>query len=456
MSLVFNLLVLVISIQFIQIYTLVLPIISDDYVDRAFFPDEIYNNNRYDKFKTDLVHAAKMFARRFFPLLKLNVNFDKNPILIKFNQTALLINETNQYFDVDREIPVVIKPSNLLSTSSCHSERRTRSKHAAYRKFDFKFSLKEGGDSQVYVVERFHQNFVLKVYTRASKFILQLNALLAYGTFFNTLRLLEITESTTKSHFKFYERERFIDGQGSYCLLMDDIRGRNLSVIRKNSRSSFFLHPNDKDVFKKSIRFIILVLKQLQVLHFTFNHFAIMEEKLLQPLTYTTYHGQVSESNIIVTPLSDYGNEFPHLIDFGHKIVQMMNTPYDVFLLIYNRHLLKDRLPTSKRVLGRWTVHKNQLMSSPQIVDLCTFWIMIIREVVGPLEKSKSEMGICYYMIHLIRNPMYYDRVKRALYDKMSKTIHWPILGQLAQILRNVQTYESLWLRIHKLFSMDT
>ncbi|KAI3381872.1 hypothetical protein SNEBB_007211, partial [Seison nebaliae] len=152
-------------------------------------------------------------------------------------------------------------------------------------------------------------SMVMKTYVFYGDLVMQLNAQYALNRLIPSFKLFGLLNSFDASELELMETGYMYDHRGAFCMMTDYVDGQE---IGKNGMEGNLRNLNNNN----KIRFIILLLRQLQVLHFSYNHYAILPRTpSFTDYTFTLYHGDLHSGNLIITPNGD-----PKLIDIGGPI----------------------------------------------------------------------------------------------------------------------------------------
>ncbi|KAI3387286.1 hypothetical protein SNEBB_009432, partial [Seison nebaliae] len=260
---------------------------------------------------------------------------------------------------------------------------RARKKYHNYHKSDL---LGEGAQGIVYKIvnpEGRPPKAVMKTYHYNGDFIMQLNAQYALNRLIPSFQLLGVLRGVDESKTAMLDQSYMYEVLGTYCLMTEFISGIQTSDI---SLSKDILNWRDKN----KIRFIILLLRQLQVLHFSYNHYEIFPQTpSFTDYTFTLYHGDLHTDNLIVTR-----NGHPRLIDIGAPIWKVLRDYGMVMLMQYNYHLSEDIGIEDKK---RYMVHRKLLMNHLQANDFCKVLIIIL-EMISDMDLGYQVREICKEM----------------------------------------------------------
>ncbi|KAI3380295.1 hypothetical protein SNEBB_008300 [Seison nebaliae] len=161
----------------------------------------------------------------------------------------------------------------------------------------------------------------------------------------------------------------------------------NFSIIQRLKQRCVFADYIDgasnsiRDVFPRISRspkhmliYIILLLKQLQAVHFTINHYKYTTENILLK-NIANAHGDLHSKNILATKIRLTNNEevdVPILIDYGLSSYHYYSSFSDVISDIYNNYLRDER-----HIINENVISANRLYNLWQNVDFCELFVFI-------------------------------------------------------------------------------
>ncbi|KAI3379562.1 hypothetical protein SNEBB_009551 [Seison nebaliae] len=371
--------------------------------------------------------------------------------LIQTKSARNLVRETFNLMQV-KQLPIVIEPKNLEAQHNCYANSRYPP-NAHYAQYHINKRLGIGAQGEVYLLDKNGVFLALKIYTSANSFIMQLNGLLAYGNIFSTLRPFHISQGprTAPRRRSFHQkntRMNIVYTHGPYCIAMSYVKGRTLksTPINLKDRPAWQSHH-----LKICIKFILSAFRQLQVLHFSFNHYGMfINNDLLGKYSYTMFHGDLHMENILVTNETEYGTNYPHLVDIGFEVFSLLSKDTDVFIHLYNRKLFADSFPEHKRKSHSLIVHRNQMLNQLQILDLCQFWVIMIQQFFTYMENPRE---VCRQMQKALSLAENRPKIKSSHYKHFHRSILWPLFSRMIFISDNIQTYSQSWLPIYQLLS---
>ncbi|KAI3385254.1 hypothetical protein SNEBB_001747 [Seison nebaliae] len=353
----------------------------------------------------------------------------------------------------DETIPIVINPGNLVVETRCNKADMSNL-NGKFDDYVFKKVLGQGVQGIVIQIRKGYEHLALKYFSKTTDYIMQLNSMLAYGEYFTHFQVKGVAQGELKlrrtyEKFSTPETTTYIDLNGHYCMTMNIVEGRQLV----NQPVSLNLIPSwKKEHIKKALRFIILSLRQLQILHFTFNRYGIFfNYNILRNYTFTLFHGDIHGGNILMVAHPVYGRNYPQFIDIGFALNFLLHKETDVYTLLYNRFLLRTSLIRSERAKNIYVVHKNQLLNSLQVMDLCMFWIVMINNLLKRFTAKETNMRACFIIQEYVAVHAQRKTFLNNLYILFNRNILWPVFREMALFSSNIQSYEGTWGKLYQL-----
>ncbi|KAI3380668.1 hypothetical protein SNEBB_008083 [Seison nebaliae] len=291
---------------------------------------------------------------------------------------------------------------------------------------------------------RLGNKLAFKGFDNLADFLVQINAALALTEFDSPYKVVGMMKGYGK---KMPENSLQIHAEnrmGPFCLILSYVEGRTmLDMIRKNE---FPPAEDSEEIQKRYIGMIVNILRELQMLHFTFNRYAMYENiKVFGANSFTNGHGDLQIGNILV---SKQGNlEIPHLIDAGYSFTFLLHDPNEILTQVFNNYLLDGTLPIKTR--QQHVVHRNQLLNSAQNYDFCTLMGLIYMTFLAEEFKHTFPAKLCLDIFkwsrdhgNPVRNLEFVDWVKD------NSELFKPIIFLLAGFARPFLTYADTWLKI--------
>ncbi|KAI3379584.1 hypothetical protein SNEBB_001651 [Seison nebaliae] len=288
-----------------------------------------------------------------------------------------LVKQTNQYLN-DNEPALYSYPQPMRINGECSRFLTTlislKRNLVKYRNSSYIEDIwPDNNKSPRYLFGTRNELFSLKLFNRASLFSIEANIYYAITVHATekvprtTLLYLEKENSHIKYHLTPIQQNVFLleDG-GTHCLSLSHQPGDTLRDMDKNN---LFYSDN---YLRESVRLIILILKQLQLVHFSLNHFPLeYNRNILQQNQFALGHGQLSTDNIIMVKLRQ-DKYYPLLINYGFNVRSILPRQQDVFVHFYNNALNKD-------ITRPLIMHKKRRFLPYQNYDFCGVLIIILQ-----------------------------------------------------------------------------
>ncbi|KAI3383948.1 hypothetical protein SNEBB_006857 [Seison nebaliae] len=347
-----------------------------------------------------------------------------------------MIEMTDKYLD-PHAIHAVYEAHNIKKHAFCTTEESNRVRYHNYHKA---IVLGKGVQGTVYKIvnrEGRPPEAVMKTYDYHGDFIMQVNAQYALNRLIPSFQLLGVLRGVDKSKTRMRNDGYMYEVVGTSCMMTEYIRGviiGGTSLLTKQN--------------KNKISFLILLLRQLQALHFSYNHYAIFPRTpSFTNYTFTLYHGDLHSHNLIVTENGD-----PRLIDIGAPIWKVLKDYGMVMLMQYNYYLSKDIRIEDKK---RYMVHQNSLMNHQQANDFCKV-LLIILEMISDMKLGRGLREICREMgAFFLRKDKLMDIPRRPLerlYQYYSHSPLWPFIPIVLRLSQPFREYRDSWAFFYKYF----
>ncbi|KAI3379662.1 hypothetical protein SNEBB_001459 [Seison nebaliae] len=324
--------------------------------------------------------------------------------------------------------------------------------------------ISSGGQGSTFLIKQQRKRTIYKTMSEVTSFIIELNALKAYEYhplgFWHNFRVISYSKKKlngqTETKSISYTSNFTIDYQypiGQFCLEMTYVNGVELY---KDDDYIFRLHSNIKEFYI----FVILLLKQIQAIHFTLNEHKITDFRLHQRASYANSHDDIHCRNILVTKNSNsnkskilFDMKIPILIDPGISSSFLYTTTYDIIGGFYNFYLRKESDIKQLNI-----IRKGRLLTSGQGIDFCTLGYLFANAVTGDIKQSRPKnikqclklKKLLGYKEHTTTN---YGRTTphiNLMNDKELKKI-LPLLELMFSSMLQFQTF-NVWLGIVKFF----
>ncbi|KAI3382167.1 hypothetical protein SNEBB_005205 [Seison nebaliae] len=251
----------------------------------------------------------------------------------------------------------------------------------------------------------------------------------------------------------------YIFPKGHYCIHSSFIKGKELKHLVK--------FVENVENLKYYYAFIILLLKQLQAIHFTLNQKDIIEQTMYRANMLTFSHQDIHIRNIMMVEhrfsntLANYTSKYniPILIDYGFSPASLYTDYYDYKVGLYN-HL--QRMENHIQLPN--VIRKDRIFSIGQNTDFCTLGFLIANIFTKTLTKSKPPVnGICqkarrmmpyvYESIQKMREPKRIISFLPFMEDRRTFLVA-PLLELLFSANIRYQTYQT-WINIVKFFDPE-
>ncbi|KAI3384528.1 hypothetical protein SNEBB_003596 [Seison nebaliae] len=253
---------------------------------------------------------------------------------------------------------------------------------AKYHGYKYLKLLGAGAQGEVTLMGNGTHLLALKRLIKLDNFLIQINALAASTRNNGPLKLLGTMEGFNHMDDEVfsYESQHVNSRNGRFCYAMTYIRGKELKQIDNlkelGSGKTIFSYRR----LKINYKLIILILRQLQRLHFSFNEYPLQTESpIYGAYSFTMSHGDLHRSNIIVQKQLD-NTYVPILVDVGFNIYYGYYDHNEIFIQFYNKYLLEESFIGDRKGL---VVHKLQLVNSQQNEDFCMLLGGILMSFMG-------------------------------------------------------------------------
>ncbi|KAI3380962.1 hypothetical protein SNEBB_010599 [Seison nebaliae] len=309
---------------------------------KKFFPD-LHENVM--KTLGDELRSANNYWLTVLSLDVVETNKIKH--LLPSKKLTKITEQTKLYFHRRRITPIIMKPRNIPSLMECRTyesyelNSSTVSKINGngpphYKQYKINKILGKGVQGSVLEVANNGKEYALKVFNSASDFILQLNSLIAYNTMFNQLQIHHLSQGANQIFnlgYKFHGSRsdyNLIEYHQPFCLLMSKLHGKMYMYSEFRYRNFARMTPVK---MKRALKVIILVFRQMQLLHFTYNEYSIFRnDKLFSSRTFTSFHGDIHSANIMMVNHKKFGADFPQFIDVGFAVSWLMDNPFKILI----------------------------------------------------------------------------------------------------------------------------
>ncbi|KAI3386018.1 hypothetical protein SNEBB_005874 [Seison nebaliae] len=173
---------------------------------------------------------------------------------------------------------------------------------------------------------------------------------------------------------------------GKYCLDMTYVEGETLVDLVNE-----LPQPYRVSVLKQFYVFIILILKQLQAVHFTLNEKPVFHGQFYKRHSYTNYHSDIHSKNILIDfkgfPNSSY--YVPILIDYGLSFNNFYGSMKDFAINKYNYILRKRR-----KINLPYHLSKGRIFNVGQRIDFCSVAILSILLIMKKIYLFRPNISV--------------------------------------------------------------
>ncbi|KAI3384585.1 hypothetical protein SNEBB_000070 [Seison nebaliae] len=340
-----------------------------------------------------------------------------------------------------RKPTIIYRPKNIPRTTIC--DPRVNIGEYLYRNFSTTTMLGRGIQGSVYKMKNgAKQCIAYKIFTQLSDFLMQVNAMIALQSHFPQYRIYAIEQNyhNDNSDWFYNDEVNTLDLKAPYCMVMTYLKGDPPELIMKNT------YLNMKTL-KRNFRMLILLLKQLQVLHFSFNHYPVVRDSdIFGAFTFTMFHGDLHGSNILMTRDETSKQLYPQMIDVGYKFEMLISGQHNLFDLYYNYHLLNEKLPIEERKKN--IVLKDQFMNELQTIDLCMLGMMILTFFIGDLGIGNAPIVPCIHLQRSLDVAAMNREMHQTFYFHFHFSPYWPLLALFLHSRRVETSYADAWLKL--------
>ncbi|KAI3389575.1 hypothetical protein SNEBB_009864 [Seison nebaliae] len=351
------------------------------------------------------------------------------------------------------------KPKSLKVNSQCSSNLFNRD---AYGHIDKIRDLGFGAQGNVILAKHGNYYLAIKSLTLLSHAAIQSDVLLAFNK-------NSVGEGFPKVEYHFFHNREptpyaqglklkntgllFVDDLTPYCLGMSYIKGDLLTehVVNYNDKINW--------------RITVLLLRQLQILHFTFNEYEYLSNNLLlKRRSFTLFHGDLHHGNVIMTnQTTPY--LYPQIIDGGLAPSMCIHYRRDVMIHFYNQYVQQEANIAENRHL---VVPANMMFTLFQHRDMSSIFHLIYMLY----HKRLLHMQIAELFLRFTMTPNILANVLRNAYAFLlphSMLRHLPYsrifnrhMGDVARIwltllvsLHGSKTYVQIWPKIVEAFTVQ-
>ncbi|KAI3385331.1 hypothetical protein SNEBB_002770 [Seison nebaliae] len=316
--------------------------------------------------------------------------------------------------------------------------------------------MTNGAQGKVYKIDRVgRRKKVLKIFLYKSGLLLEANGLKAFNTYpipnlgYELNSMMTNHREIASISFNRFEitgsriQYPYQDGEGDYCTESTFVEG---SELGSNKNFTGSLKKNEK----KTLRLLIWLLKQVQVLHFTFNSIAIsqpVQRSSFEVSSFTNFHGDIHEGNVIIRN-EKLENFEPILIDYGGHLEFFFQNVEDIKLFFYNKFKRGEAGGIAPNM-----IRINRVFNFGQNLDFCYISLLFLELYVGVL-KASIPLNLCAQIRTNLKNDQREKQLNiiRSLYIRLIDYIPLvPIIQQLILSGQQLTTYD-VWVSLVNLF----
>ncbi|KAI3383775.1 hypothetical protein SNEBB_005576 [Seison nebaliae] len=331
----------------------------------------------------------------------------------------------------------IFNPNNLKVSPICSNRE---SKTADFEGYKFSKIIGEGAQGQVVLLKKADQFIALKHFQRVIEFLAQINPLIALADNDYPMKLLDMMTGTEINKEYYEPNYNATSRMGDYCITMPFLNGVTLGVALAGN---FFGDLGNYASKLFAFKFFISILRDLQLLHFSFNNYATFENSpIYGEYSHTLYHGDLMISNIMVL-----NKKRPILIDVGYHMSHIREMKNELIIQFYNKYLLENILSIEER--KEHSVHRNQLLNLMQQLDFCMFIIVILDSFHINEYGDEHPMGICLDLLDWTESnqkPYRYQGILN-LQSEFKE-----ILLFLLPFNMPLLSYQQTWLKLYQFF----
>ncbi|KAI3383776.1 hypothetical protein SNEBB_005577 [Seison nebaliae] len=388
------------------------------------------------KKSVDKLASASFTDRENAVLAKIEEKLPTEESIDKIKNDVLNFKDTRQSIFI---------PNNLIRSPICSDPQSTTASYNGYR---FQKFLGVGAQGQVVLLRKGNDQIALKKVNKLTDFLAQINSLIALTMNDYKMKLYNIMTSTETLE-NYYERTyNATSERGGFCYTMTYIRGVMMEFALSQQMFNNLEQYGSKFF---AYKFLILILRDLQLLHFSFNRYPIYHNApIYGKYSHTLFHGDLMTSNIMVVNTQEAQPLRPLLIDVGFHMSFVNKMKNELIIQFYNKYLLADSLPRRNR--KRLVVHRNQIINMMQQLDFCMFLIVILDSFHIDEIKDESPMGICINVINWTQqngSAYYHQNVSNM------KSEFKDIIMLLLSFNRPFLSYQETWLKMYQFLYQD-
>ncbi|KAI3382809.1 hypothetical protein SNEBB_005117 [Seison nebaliae] len=315
-----------------------------------------------------------------------------------------------------------------------------------------------GGQGSAYLIrDKTERPFVSKMSRDPYEIMIEYNAELAFK-FHNVgswheFRTLGVNSGKVKPNYslrKTYEilKTKLFSQKGSYCLDTTFIQGENLEKMMT------IPIPPGVSRLKQIYVFLIMMLRQIQSVHFTLNQFPIFNHSLFESGSYANHHADIHRKNIMGTfkQFQEQTYFVPILIDYGLSINSIYLSMVDYEGSFYNRILRNE-----KHIVPLNHINENRIFNLGQRKDFCSIFVSIILIFHNKLSLYRPQVNsICSLLGQKLYSKVLAHKKMPIVFIPAAKLEslepHLEILNYLLIMTMTYSTYER-WVDLTKVFT---
>ncbi|KAI3379208.1 hypothetical protein SNEBB_004148, partial [Seison nebaliae] len=303
----------------------------------------------------------------------------------------------------------------------------------------------EGSQGNVYLLNGPVERQVLKTFDLASSLLIEANAMIGLQLHGHQKVKYEVSEIMTdlfptktnkvngNDESKLLMNSiRYIDTRGTFCAKLSYIEG---TLLRQHNE----LQPKFRNNLRLILSLFIQLLRQIQAIHFSLNHYGLTLEgnrDIFNVQSYANFHADIHAGNIIVHKFTPDELELV-IIDFGGPL-----------------------LKAETRIKNEGIISKHRILNFGQNVDFCMLAMLILRYFYG-IRVGRPILGACRDLrINLFLKNLKHGKEKHfmtylgKLYDVIGDDTHFvPIYQMLFSNLVYPMDYSG-WTNLGRLLNV--
>ncbi|KAI3378217.1 hypothetical protein SNEBB_008287, partial [Seison nebaliae] len=355
--------------------------------------------------------------------------------------TMMKIRQNTYNFRNPNFPPKLFYPINLMVEDSCSDPQRYD-----FKGYQYEANLGRGIQGKVFRMSNGDKTMALKQFTNLADFLAQINSLLALTMIDYPMKLLGMMRSPNPPVEYTDHNYRALSKVGQFCVMMPYIEGRSLAQVVAAKIFNQLRNIYTKREYQlTTYRIIIKILRDVQLLHFSFNRYPHYQNSpIYGEYSYTLFHGDLLVNNILVQRSADNKIITPFLIDVGFHFGVIMNFKNEIIGQFYNKYLLKAGLPISDR--NQFTVHRHQLLNMMQQLDFCMIAILIMDSFHQLDDFRELPANICRGIFDWSRQndmPFRHQKITAA------KGTYHEIIMKVLSFTVPLLNYQETWLNLY-------